>query len=542
MIKQCGVKMGKISDLETGITTNTIAHRELTNWESIKTVAAKSGPFTLSRVIYTLNTLSIGWALSQLSRNDVAAGPFFTSLQYVLVGIPRGMVLSTGILIGEKNGAKEYKEVGKISRASWELAALASSLSILALLSAPTLMQSLGLTSSAVSRVSQNYLHYYSMPVPAILASAAEQQLAVATKDPKVPLAFSTTYSGVSAGLGIPMALGLINQGLSGVKGFGISTTIASWLGFTAMRLYYACNNQYKKYDLFRFSYERQPNYFKQLVSLGWKIGLQSGAEFANLMGTSIVISSYAVKNNIPALEMMAPLLQISSAWGLISLGYGQALATLIANERGVMRKALEKDDHDSANAAKNNIRLIGHNGVLIGAGVSTMLAAACLLFPSLFASVFLHNDLSDEQMEQACNLLQVNALGLIFDMMRNTYAGNLKGFKDVNFATISSFLLMTLASLLFGSIALSMDSSLETFTWIRNGSIALSMLASAVMWSGYNNLDTHAQARVNTLEDADLTKVSFTHSLFSLIKQPRKPSDKSLLQGYQVVPGYGSR
>ena len=523
--------MKKNKDVELGGVQE--VHQALSSLQAMKVVAKHSGPFTLSRFIYTLNTLSIGWALSQLSREDVAAGPFFTSLQYVLVGIPRGVLLSTGILVGEKNGAKNYNEVGKISRASWQLAALASLISVSSLLISPSIMEELGLITQSVRDVSQSYLNYYSMAVPAILASASEQQIAVATKDPKVPLSFGMTYSGVSAGLGIPFALGMVRPDLSGVKGFGVSTTIASWLGFMGMRLYYKLSSKYEKYDLFRLRYNQDENYLQQLVSLGWKLGLQSGAEFANLMGTSIVISSYAIRTETPSLEMVAPILQISSAWGLVSLGYGQALATLIANERGVMQKALKAGDEKTLVTAKRNINQIGRQGVYLGVGVSALLSGCCWFFSDFFAGAFLHNDLTDEQMKQASHLVQVNAFGLIFDMMRNTYAGNLKGFKDVNFATITSFLFMTIASLAAGSASLSNGGTLAEFTWIRNSSIALSMAMCAVLWHGYASLSPKEQATINTPDDQSGKQVNFFRSAALLFKRGQQESRaQPLLEG----------
>ncbi len=498
----------------------------LTKKEALSTVVHKSVPYATARLLYALNTILMGVTMSKLGKEQVAAGSFFTSLQYLFVGIPQGVMLSTGILFSEQNGAGEFKELGKISRASWKLGLISAICASAALIVAPYIMGSAGAMDSNVQKYVEEYVDYFSLAVPAILVSIADQQIAVATKDAYVPLGFITIYSGMASAFGIPMSLGKLGEAVSGVKGYGISTAISSWLGLLGMRLYYHFNkSHYEKYDLFQLKYPEN-NYFKDLMNLGWKFGAQAGAEFANLTATSLLLSAYGSHSGKPALQMIVPSIQIASAWGLVSMGLGQGIATLIANLRGTMKKALTENDIETADTCKENIRKLSELGLILGTAISVGLAAVCFFEPGLFSNIFLSDDLADADVKTANELLQISSVGLILDTIRNMYAGNLKGFKDVNYSTMASFVMMTVVFSGAGAGLLYGNDSLTQLMWLRNLSIGAAMIMSGLRWRRYNNMEPIEQVLVGDAQNknAQASQVSKEEETLAVAKPRRTP------------------
>lgn len=467
----------------------------LSNQQAFSTVLEKSIPYATARLLYGLNTMAMGWAMGRLGSDQVAAGSLFTALQYLLVGIPQGAMLSTGVLVGEKNGAQQYSEVGKVSRASWRLGAFCSIGSVAALLIAPTIIGASGLAPEIVAKDVQQYMNYFFPAVPAILISIAEQQVGLAIKDAIVPLGFTAIYSGVASGLGIPMTLGLLGDKVSGIKGFGISTSISAYSGFFALRAYYWLSSKYEKYDLFRRSYKTgSEDYFQKLKSLGGKFAAQSGAEFVNLIGTSLLLSAYGERTGVPALQMAVPAMQIASAWGLVGIGLGQAQGNLIANERGAMKKAFEENNAEGLRVGSRNITTLARQGVYLGGGITAALALTCLLKPSFFTEIFLSDDLTQEQADESAALVQISSMGLLLDMLRNIIGGNLKGFRDINFATIASFLTMTALFFVTGGVTLFEADSLAGMMWLRNASICIAAGVSLARWKHFERMPPECQ------------------------------------------------
>ncbi|MBA2648582.1 MAG: MATE family efflux transporter [Legionella sp.] len=498
------------------------AQESLTNRQAFSMVFQKSVPFATARFLYALNTMLIGTTMAKLGKDQIAAGSLFTSLQYFLVGLPQGVMLSSGILYGEVNGGGHFAEVGKISRASWKLGLISSCGSIALLIASPYGLRALDVVNDSVQKYVEEYVNFFSIAVPPILLSITDQQIAVATKDALVPLGFILVYSGLASGLGIPMVLGNFGESLSGVKGYGISTAISAWLGFISARLYYRCAEKYKKYDLFQLYYPASDkDYLKELWSLGWKFGAQVGAEFTNLLGTTILLSAYAASSNRPALEVAVPSIQIASAWGLVAIALGQAQGNLIANERGAMKKSFEKGDLAAASCAKENITTLARQGLLLGTGLSAALVLMCILTPSTFTEIFLSNHIDEANKETANDLLRISTLGLFFDTIRNLCAGNLKGFKDVNFSTVASFISMTLIFVSGGAGILYGKDSLEGLMWLRNATIAAAMGMSAMRWRYYDNMSVESQVRVR----APAAVQPITAPTIIVVEEEKRPS-----------------
>ena len=470
-------------------------HDALTEIKALKMVLSKSVPFATARLLFALNTIAMGYASSQLGKDEVAAAASFTSLQYLFVGAAQGLLFGSGMIFSEKYGEKQYAKIGKISRSTWIAALLAAAASIGLMLGAPRIMSAAHMLDSNVAKYTQEYLDFYAIAVPAVLLSVADQQLAVATKDPHVTLGFTAIYSLIASGIGIPATLGKLGDGLSGIKGFGMSTALSAWLGLLAMRIYFYASKKYHSYDLFSLDMMDVKKYCCELMSIGWKTSLQAGAEFANLTATASLLSAYGKHKNIPALQIMSPSIQIASAWGLVCIGLGQAQANLIAAERGAMRAAIDRADEESAENAKNNITKIARQGLIVGSALSLTLAIICIVAPSYLAKIFLYDGMSDADFNQSTKLIQYSALGLVFDMLRNVSAGSLKGFKDVNYATVVSFLTMTVLFAGIGAALLFEKDSIEGFAWLRNGLIGLASCFTAYRFSVFDKKSVQEQA-----------------------------------------------
>lgn len=472
-------------------------HRKLKNFDVVKIISAKSAVFAASRLLYVANTLVMGWALSKLGEADVTASSFIVSLQYVFVGISRGMLLSTGILAGEKNGAKQYAEVGKISRASWRLASTATLASAASLLIAPSILKISSIITSEVASATQNYMNYFALAVPAILLFASDKQLSVATKDAKISVMFNLIYAGIASGLGVPMALGYLGSAAAGAKALGISTAISAWLGLAAMRTYYHLDSRYQRFELYTQDKSQLKEYSKKLFELGWKIGAQSGAEFLNFMGTAFLFSAYGKSVDKPVVDMVTPVLQIGSALGLVAIGFGQAQAALISNERGALQKAFDKGDLISAGNARANISKIGSQGAIVSTVISGTIATVFYFHALDLVKSFVGNNLSFEQLDLSADILKISSMSLVFDTVRNVYAGNLSGFKDVNFVTMTNFVLMTVAFLSTSAGMLFSRDLVMPAMWARNISILSSAVINIFRWNKFNNLTTEDQAKI---------------------------------------------
>lgn len=442
-------------------------------------VARTGLPFGISTAAAG-NTLLISLLLAQISPTAVAAGPFIAALQNFSIGICRASLLANSLSIGPINGSAktdaDFNKIGKVLRQGWILAAFLAGGSSLILAFSGKILNAIGI-DAAVASETQSYFNWYIAGSFPLLHSFADQQLAVGMANPWLPTLRGPIYGGMIFGFSYLALQGLFGEQFKGIAGIGLGSAIAAWAIFALTKLTHLLPSM-RKYGLYNFDFSGGWEIFKNLCSLSAKLGFQVATEWINLLGLSIIIG----RMGLDAVHAMQPSIQLLTMSGLFSLGFSAGIGALCANALGIMKTA--RGNLVSQSHANKNFMCLGHVGVIGGMLLQTLLAVVMVAAPQMFTNSMLHKEITEDVLATSDLAIRISALSLFFDAFRIVSAGPLRAFRDINFVTFFSFLIMSILGLPAEGVAGPVvGSGVDTFSWIRSATITIPALLVFARW-----------------------------------------------------------
>lgn len=202
-------------------------------------------------------------------------------------------------------------------------------------------------------------------------------------------------------------------------------------------------------------------------------IGLHNLSEWGNLA----ILSVLAGKLGPDVLQAAQVSIIPVSAFSVLVIALAQAAGVTIADCVGAAQAALEKGDKVSWAIAHKNAKILGYVGMGIGSYASLVAGGLFVGTPGLISSLFIDITQPGARhiLEMAKMMLLINGIGLIADMLRNVAGGNLRGYQDVLFVPVISFITMSIIGLtLGGSLALATDLGASWLFIARNIGIFL--------------------------------------------------------------------
>lgn len=404
--------------------------------KEFKALLKFSVPYMLSRVPLVAMRLADSAILAHLSSDAVAAGPLITGVQFSIVGTSRGILLAVGIEGGRLNGAQHYEEIGRLTSDGWILSALLSIPSVAILLSASTALRAAGVPEPVCEQLG-DFFTTYAWGVPAVLFFNTDQQFAVAIKRTKINLVAGMSHGVLSIGSSLALAFG---AGM-GIKGLGLGVALSAWVNTIALRVYLHRREDFDKYHLKLFIQSLDRDLGKRLWKLfkvGFPLGMYRILEWGNITVISVLLGLLGKEY----LSASQPSIQILCATNTLLQALAQATGVYISNLVG-------------ANASMKRVRHSGISGILNSVLLCLPITLLCFSIPRPLIMAFTHVDSHDDDFfEMAQTIFYINAAGLLTgETFRQAGAGALRGQKDINFAPIWSFIMMSVLGLTSGAL-----------------------------------------------------------------------------------------
>jgi Na+-driven multidrug efflux pump len=234
-------------------------------------------------------------------------------------------------------------------------------------------------------------------------------------------------------------------------------------------------------------------------------LGFQALTEWGNMFLLSTLIARKGGNASMAANGSF----QIITAATLITAALGQGISIKISEQLGKMKIAEQLKHFNEIEVINRNLKRLGNAGIATGALATTGLMAFLVSMPKQIQSIFVSQDDPDYQeiMIMAQSMLIINAVGLIFDTVRNMSASALGGSKDVIFAPIISMLTMSMMALSFGAL-LTEHWNLDA-NWLfitRDVGILAAAFAVSIKWLMKNHMpqpETKSTVKIEELPSA---------------------------------------
>lgn len=379
-------------------------------------------------------------------------------------------------------------------RRSWVIASLLVIPSATLMLTSGAMLRAAGIEDDVAQEV-QNYFKGISYGLLPIFLNFCDQQMTLAVGHKQTTLVSGTAYSVMAALFGYPLALGSFGLPKSGAAGIGYGASISGLISFLALRAYFLINKEYAQYGLFQFTGFLNKQDFiryvtkdiKQFMEMGVPIGLQNLSEWGNLAVLSMLVGQLGSD----VLEATQVSIIPISAFNVLILALTQATGVCVADSFGLANGYLLAGKEDYKKIALRNSKILGYTGLAIGSVVSLLIAGLFIGIPKQISSLFLSSDNSDSSaaeediLDLAGTMLLINGIGLIIDTIRNIAGGGLRGYEDVTFVPIVSFVMMSVLGLTIGGVlALEFDKGAESLFITRN--IGLFVAAAVILYRFY--------------------------------------------------------
>ena len=208
-----------------------------------------------------------------------------------------------------------------------------------------------------------------------------------------------------------------------GVIGTGWASTFVYWFLFLCLLAYTQRMPPFNTYRIFKRIWKYDARYFKELVRIGWPIGISHGVE-AGLFSVTALLMGLLGTAPLAAHQIA---IQCAAYTFMVPMGIGISAAVRVGQETG-------RGDLEAARRA----------GLVAIALATAFMSVTAVLFwtiPRRIIGIYLNTNTSDnvEVVQIAVVLLGVAAVFQVFDGVQVAVAGALRGLKDTRVPMIIS-------------------------------------------------------------------------------------------------------
>jgi len=354
-----------------------------------------------------INTLILTMALGAAA---LSASALIYSSFAMLMMVAFSFMVPVSILIGQAMGAAQPEKVKQIFYEGVVLTILFSLLPLLLMRNAEFIFTYFRQPKEAavLAGVYYDAISYGFIPM---LACMGVNQLCMGLHKAHMGLIFSLfgcslnvlfTYLLVQGHWGFPAL---------GIRGAGLAFTISYIMAFIVQISYLILHPGIKHYQFFKFSWKLI--FIKRFMAISIPLCIQRVAELLVLT----VLTLFMGVIGHEALAAQQIVLQISTLFLMVPMGFLQACGILTG-----------------AAFAQKNYKLIKQYTLyanLLGTLCILILACFCWTAPQFIIHLFVKNNVSTEFIHLASVLLYLTAFTHIFDNIRNTTIGALRGMSD---------------------------------------------------------------------------------------------------------------
>ncbi len=393
-------------------------------WNQIRETLRLGVPVVLVQLSQTSMTFVDTLMVGRLGNRELASVSLGNSVFFPVTVTLLGFLLATGPMVSQAFGAGRPKAIGRSLRQGLWMATVLAIPCFLVVRGAPDVLLLIGQDPRTVE-LSAGYLNAVSWGSLPLLWFGALRAFVEAVSRPRVVTVSAAGGVALNVVANYVLMFGKAGFPALGVRGCGWATTIVYWAMFAALLLYTRSEKDFQGYRLFSRLGTPDPEYFKELLRLGWPISVSLGVEVwffsasALLMGLLgvVALSAHEIAIRCASFAFMVPL--------------GLAIAASVRVGQAAGRGDLE------------GARRAGLAGLMLGGAVMGLSAIVFLTAPRWIISLFRDVQHPDNQqvVELAVTLLAVAALFQISDGIQVAAMGALRGLKDTRGPMLIAFL-----------------------------------------------------------------------------------------------------
>ena len=406
----------------------------------IKQTISVAIPITVTQLIGTLSGF-IGMAfLAQLGHHILAASALLYAAQTMTLVIFISPLFAISVLISRAFGSGDRHELGNMLQQGW-LLSLILALPVIALyLSIKPILIACGQSVSLAQQITP-FFHTAVYGVPATMLVIANSQFLLGIRRQKLVMLLMAIRLVINISLSYALILGHWGLPRLGVEGFGWAYVITAWSNLSIVLCLFLWRQEFKAFSIFKIHLRNNGQHLKDLFRYGWPIMVQTGGELLSF-GFVTVMVGWLGTTSLAAMQVVTQYLMLMV---IPSYGYTMAAGVLVGHALGA------KKPYDA--------KVFGYVALITCVITIASLGLILNCFPTQLAHVFIHADQPHytEILALIKKVFLIVAISQIFDSIRNSLTGALRGLLDMKFpmliGLVSIWLLRVPGSYLFAFV-----------------------------------------------------------------------------------------
>lgn len=405
-----------------GVAENTASLPKSTVQEALKI----SLPIMISQFVVMISGFVSNLLLSRVDATTFAAGLVINSIQMLLMTVVFGMLFALSPLVGHVKGeGKEPERIGHLFIGALVVALLLCVPTIVVLVFIGPILRALHQPPELVSACAGFFrIYVYSLPAVGIISVCIQLLLGILKQ--ALVLLYSLCSLLLTTLIGCVLIFGKLGFPALGLDGLAWAQSITAWTAALVLGGFLVSHRSHRPYGLLAMRREPVRQGMSRIVKVGLPISVQMGNEILSFFVTTIMVGWLG----IAALNVQ----QVATRYLLLLvipiIGLSQAATVVSSRHFGAGRLGAVKQ--------------VGDAYLKMGVAYSLIVLAAFALIPSLFVRVFVEDTPENAPLYHTLSIILVLiAIGQIFDAIRNTLTGSLRGLQDTGFPMKVSVILI---------------------------------------------------------------------------------------------------
>ncbi len=371
-------------------------------------------PLSASALINMLSSFAAMFMIAQLGEKELAAAALAVST-FITITMVVPIFYAQGILISHYRGqGKSAADIGELVKNGFFLAIILAIITGVLLWNADSILSLFGQDPQLI-KLTPSYFHYAAFSMLPILIGAVIYQFYTGIGYPRFILFTSLVSMPTIILLSYGFILGKFGLPKLALAGVTCSGLIVQSTVCICILIYMTFAKSLSKYRIFSGSFLPNWHLCKNILFLGFPIGLQFGGELAAMTAATYFMGHFGVA----ALAASQIVSQYTMLVIMISLGLSQALSILISEAYGKKDGMMIKQYLTSA--------------LIVLSGVFIIILMIFILTPEYLVKFF-NNENNPNNVyitHLAIIFFAISGVTLFADGIRNLFSGGLRGLHD---------------------------------------------------------------------------------------------------------------
>jgi multidrug resistance protein, MATE family len=349
-----------------------------------------------------------------LGSQAIAAGGLGAVIFSTLLLVGTGVVSAVSPLVAEAYGSEKFDRVGRVARQGLWVALAIALPCMLLIWNAGILLRQLGQQPENVV-LAMAYLRAIVWGFFPALAFAALKNVVSALSRPRLVMVIMIGGVCFNVVANYVLMFGKLGFPALGLAGIGWASTISLWGIFAVLVGWILTQPAFHQYGIFRYLFKLDGRIFREVLQVGWSIGVLYGVE-TGLFAVTAFLMGYLGTTTLAAHQIA---LQTAAITFMVPAGISYATTVRVGQLLG--------------QGNPRGAKLAGYVSLGIGGTFMAMMAIVFWLFPRAIVSLYLdiRDPANGEVLEVATTLLRVAAMFQLVDGIQIIAAGALRGLKD---------------------------------------------------------------------------------------------------------------